>query len=61
MKGNTMKTYEQEIKELKAKIVELENGKALYDQPSEKGWLEYMEKVRYSNSKVCWNCREVII
>ena len=24
--------------------------KGLYDQPSEKGWLEYMEKYRYSNS-----------
>lgn len=56
-----MKTYEQELKELKAKIVELENEGALYDRPSEERWQEYMEKVRYSNSKVCWNCREVII
>jgi len=28
----------------------MEGKTALYDQPSEKGWLEYMEKYRYSNS-----------
>jgi hypothetical protein len=33
----------------------------LYDQPSYERWQEYTEQVRYSNSKVCWNCREVII